>query len=87
MNYRITFSRRAEKDYDLIKRSPLKKKAKTILLALENNPYIPPLEELSGNLKGAYSKRLNIKHRIVYEIYEKEKAVKILSMWSHYENL
>lgn len=87
MSYKIIFSRRAEKDYELIKRSPLRKRAKTILFTLEQNPYKQPLEELSGNLKGTYSKRLNVKHRIVYEIRENEKVVKILSMWSHYESL
>jgi len=87
MNYKIVFSKRATKDYELIKKSPLSKKAKAILLILENNPYEPPLEELSGNLKGVYSKRLNIQHRIVYQIHNDIKTVKLLAMWSHYEGL
>ena len=87
MDYKITFAKRAEKDYELVKRSPLAKKAKKILSDIKKDPYAPPLEELSGNLKGAYSKRLNLKHRIVYEIFDSERAVKILSMWTHYENI
>jgi len=85
MNYKIVFTKRGEKDYELVKRSPLHKKAKKILLDLEKDPYCPPMEELVGNLKGSCSKRLNIQHRIVYEVDKANKVVKILSMWTHYE--
>jgi len=87
MSYNIVFSKRATKDYELIKRSPLHKKAKAILLVLEKNPYESPLEELSGNLRGVYSKRLNRQHRIVYEIHNDIKTVKLLAMWTHYERI
>ena len=87
MNYQITYSRRAKKDYEQIKRSHLSTKAKEIIEKLKDKPYDPPIEELVGNLKGAYSKRLNIQHRIVYEVHEKEKTVRVLAMWTHYDKL
>ena len=87
MSYRIKFSSQAEKDYEFIKKSTLAKKAKLILKILQKNPYSPPCEKLKNNLKGAYSKRLNIQHRIVYEVREENKTVVILRMWTHYEKL
>jgi len=85
MRYNVRFSNRGSKDYDKVKRSPLIKKANKILDILENDPYSPPFEKLVDNLKGKYSRRLNIQHRIVYEIRESERVVVILSMWTHYE--
>ena len=85
MNYRIDFSNLGAKDLELIKKSPLRKRAYKILSILENDPYAPKFEKLSGNLKNACSRRLSRQHRIVYEIREEEKIVNILSMWTHYE--
>ena len=67
-----------------ILKSPLKKKLYTLMGIMENNPYAPPCEKLTGELTGLYSRRLNIQHRIVYQIYEEEKSIKIIRMWSHY---
>jgi Txe/YoeB family toxin of toxin-antitoxin system len=86
MNYRIEFTKRAAKDYELIKRSPLKGTAYKILQILKTAPYTKPFEQLKDNLKGACSRRLNLQHRIVYTIREEEKKIVILSMWTHYEN-
>ncbi|MCL2375104.1 MAG: Txe/YoeB family addiction module toxin [Firmicutes bacterium] len=85
MNYKIKFSNRGEKDFALVKKSPLKKKAFEILQVLEVDPYKKPCEKLQGNLQGSFSKRLNLQHRIVYEVRESEKIVNITAMWTHYE--
>ena len=82
--YRIVISKSAQKDKEKIKSIPtLKKKADNILAILRQNP--PPYEKLVGDLKTAYSRRINIQHRLVYQIFEEEKIIKIISMWSHYE--
>ncbi|GHU84462.1 Txe/YoeB family addiction module toxin [Clostridia bacterium] len=75
------------KDIEKIKNSNFVKKTIGILGLLENNPYQnpPPYEKLIGDLAGAYSRRINIKHRVVYQVMEKEKIIKILSMWSRYD--
>jgi len=86
MNYEIEFSNRGLKDLKIVQKSPLRKKALKILDTLEKNPYAPIFEKLSGNLKNAYSRRLNQQHRIVYEIRENEKIINILSMWGHYDD-
>ena len=65
--------------------SGLKPQARALLEILQKNPYQPPYEKLVGNLAGYYSRRINIQHRLVYEILETEKIVRILKMWSHYE--
>ena len=67
--------------------SGLKKKAKDLLSVIEENPYQnpPPYEKLVGDLAGAYSRRINIQHRLVYQVLEVEKIVKVLRMWTHYE--
>jgi len=87
MSYQIRFSRQAEKDFELIKKSPLKTKAFAILTILKTDPFQPQFEELKENLRGNYSRRLNKQHRIVYKINEKEKQITILRMWTHYEKL
>lgn len=84
-NWRIILSKQAKKDAKKIAGSGLKPQAQKILEVLQNNPYQPPYEKLIGNLEGYYSPRINIKHRLVYEIKEAEKMVKVLRMWSHYE--
>ena len=85
MSYKIKFSKRGAKDYETVKKSPLKNNALKIFSTLEINPYKPPVEKLKDNLQGVYSRRLNRQHRIVYEIHEKEKIITILAMWTHYE--
>ena len=87
MSYKIKYTKQAAKDFERIKKSPLKKKALQILQVLETNPFKQPYEKLSNNLQGYYSRRLNIQHRIVYEVREDEKFIAVLSMWSHYENV
>jgi Txe/YoeB family toxin of toxin-antitoxin system len=65
----------------------LKDKAQELLRIIENNPFQtpPPYEKLVGDLAGAYSRRINIQHRLVYQVLEKEKAIKVLRLWTHYE--
>ena len=82
--YKVLLSDRAVKDLELLKRANLSKKAKQIVDSLKENPYCLPYEKLVGNLKGLYSKRINIQHRLVYLIDDVNKVVLITSMWSHY---
>lgn len=83
--YRVVFSKQAEKDKKLLKQAGLDNKAKQILNILCINPFQnpPPYEKLLGDLKGKYSRRINITHRIVYKVVDDE--VIILRMWTHYE--
>lgn len=85
--YRIAFSRIAAKQTANLKAVKLDGKVKTLLKLLEENPFQnpPPYEKLVGELKTAYSRRINAQHRLVYQVYEEEKVVKIVSMWTHYE--
>ncbi|MBE9222926.1 Txe/YoeB family addiction module toxin [Cyanobacterium stanieri LEGE 03274] len=85
MVWRIEFSRRALKDAKKIKSANLDNNLKQLLQILKDNPYEPPYEKLLGNLGGYYSRRINIKHRLVYTIDENNKKVKVVSLWSHYE--
>ena len=87
MTWEIVFSRLAVKDAKKIAASGLKDKTKTLLDILAKNPLQnpPPYEKLVGDLAGAYSRRINIQHRLVYQIYPREKTVKIIRMWTHYE--
>lgn len=84
MSYKIEFTKNGLKDYKLIQKSQYSHIAKKLLLILETDPYVPPYEPLIGNYKGLYSRRINIQHRLVYEINENTKTVKIRSMWTHY---
>lgn len=85
--YMIVFTKRAQKDKALLKQAGLDEKAKALLGLLSDNPLRTPpsCEKLSGDLRGCYSRRINLKHRMVYEIFEEEKTVKVLAMWTHYE--
>ena len=87
MSWRIVFTRHAQKDAKKLASSGLKKKASALLETLKENPYQtpPPYEKLIGDLSGAYSRRINIQHRLVYQVLTDEKVVKVLRMWSHYE--
>ncbi len=83
----LYYTKQARKDAKKLSSSGLKGQAKSILEILKDNPYQypPPYEKLMGDLDGAYSKRINIQHKIVYQVLEYENAVKILRMWTHYE--
>ncbi len=85
IKWQIILSKQAKKDAKKLAYSGLKPKAEVILETLPNNPYQPPYEKLIGNLTGYYSRRINIQHRLIYEVKEAEKIVKVLRMWTHYE--
>lgn len=85
MKWSVVLSKQATKDAKKIAAAGLKGKAQKLLNVLQANPYEPPYEKLVGDLQGFYSRRINIQHRLVYEIFEQEKTVKVLRMWSHYE--
>ncbi len=84
--YKIVYTGQAQKDAKKLAGSGLKEKAQDILKIIKNNPFQKPasFEKLVGDLRGAYSRRINIQHRIVYQVYEKEKIVKVIRMWTHY---
>ncbi len=85
--YKLYFTSRAQKDAKLIKASNLKEKVEQLLKLIQHDPYIypPEFEILKGDLKGAISRRINKQHRLVYQVLEEEKAIKIIMMWTHYE--
>ena len=85
--YTILYTKKATSDIPKLKSAKLDKRAKALIDLLRENPYQspPPFEKLQGDLQRAYSRRINIKHRLVYEILEDEKTVKIVSLWTHYE--
>ncbi|MDH5694594.1 MAG: Txe/YoeB family addiction module toxin [Gammaproteobacteria bacterium] len=87
MTWEILFTKQAQKDAKKISQSGLKSKAQELLGIIEENPFQnpPPYEKLVGDLLGAYSRRINIQHRLVYQVYVEEKKVKVLRMWTHYE--
>ena len=87
MNWRIVFTKQAQKDAKKVTASKLKPKAEKVIEILRQNPFQTPptYEKLIGDLAGAYSRRLNIQHRIVYQVIADEKTVKIIRMWTHYE--
>jgi toxin YoeB len=87
VNYRLIYTKQAQRDAKKISRAGLKKNVLRLLEILEQNPFQSPprYEKLLGDLSGAYSRRINIQHRLVYEVLEKEKVVKALRMWTHYE--
>ena len=83
----LYYTKQAQKDARKLASSGLKTKAQQLLTILESDPWKtpPPFEKLVGDLTGAYSRRINIQHRLVYQVLEAEKAVKILRLWTHYE--
>ena len=86
--WRLYYTKQAQKDARKLASPPgLKKKAQELLSIIEQDPYQnpPPYEKLVGDLSGAYSRRINIQHRLVYQVLEKEKSVKVLRLWTHYE--
>ena len=87
MSWSIVYTRQARKDARKIASSNLKSQAQRLLDIVAQDPFQqpPPYEKLVGDLAGAYSRRINIQHRLVYQVYEAEHTVKILRMWTHYE--
>ena len=87
MSYELAYTSQAKKDPKKLKGTPLAKKAKELLEIIRQDPFAnpSPFEALVGDLNGAYSRRLNIQHRLVYQVLEDEKVVKVLRLWTHYE--
>ncbi len=85
--YQIFYTKTATKDLPKAKAAGLEEKIRILIDLIREDPYQTPpsYEKLMGDFKGLYSRRINIKHRLVYQVYEEEKAVKIVSLWSHYE--
>lgn len=85
--WRVVFTKQARKDANKISASGLRPKAEKLIDILRKNPYQtpPPFEKLIGDLTGAFSRRINIQHRLVYQILDNEKVVKVIRMWTHYE--
>ena len=83
--YKLVYTKQAKKDARKAASSGLKSKIEDLLEIIEENPFeeYPPYEKLVGNLEGAYSRRINFQHRLVYQVYEKEKVVKVIRMWTH----
>lgn len=86
MSWRVVYARQARKDAKKISKAGLRSKAEELLKVIEENPFSsqPPYEKLVGDLSGAYSRRINIQHRLVYQVLEEEKIVKVLRLWTHY---
>lgn len=87
MSWAVVFAKQAVKDARKIAAAGLKPKAQALLDVLRNDPFQnpPPFEKLVGDLEGAYSRRINIQHRLVYEVFKAERTVRVLRMWTHYE--
>lgn len=85
--WRIVFTTQAAKDARKVSRSGLKAKAEALLDILRSDPFQspPPFEKLAGDLAGAFSRRINIQHRLVYQVLRRERIVKVIRMWTHYE--
>ena len=87
VSWEIVYAKQAMKDAKKLAASGLKPKAQELLAILQGDPFQnpPPFEKLVGDLAGTYSRRINIQHRMVYEVFSKEKTVRVLRMWTHYE--
>ena len=87
MSYELIYTKQARKDAKKLKASPLAAGAKELLAIIQRDPFSdpPPFEALVGDLKGAYSRRINIQRRLVYQVLEEQKLVKVLRLWTHYE--
>ncbi len=87
VSWNLVYTKQAQKDAKKLASSNLQDKAQALLDVIQTNPFQnpPPCEKLVGDLEGAYSRRINIQHRLVYEVIESENTVKILRMWTHYE--
>ncbi len=87
MNWRVVFTQQAQNDAKKLSAAGLRPKAEKLIQILRENPYHTPpfFEKLLGDLSGAFSRRINIQHRLVYQILDEEKIVKVIRMWTHYE--
>jgi toxin YoeB len=87
VSWELVYTKHAQKDAQKLAASGLKAKAQELLAVVKLNPFQnpPPYEKLVGDLSGAYSRRINIQHRLVYEVFPDQKVVKVLRMWTHYE--
>ena len=87
MTWRVVFTKQARKDAKKLSSSQLRPKAEELLAILHQDPFQtpPPFERLVGDLRGAYSRRINIQHRLIYQVLEEEHKVKVIRMWTHYE--
>ena len=87
MSWSVLYTKQAQKDAKRLASAGLKDKAETLLDVLAEDPLKspPPFEKLVGDLRGAYSRRINIQHRLVYQVLEDDRVVKVLRMWTHYE--
>lgn len=87
MTWKLVYTKQAQKDAKKLASSGLKPKAQKLLALMAEDPYRkpPPFQKLIGDLAGAYSRRINIQHRLVYQVLEDEQVVKVLRLWSHYE--
>lgn len=87
MKWQIVFTKQAQKDARRLSAAGLRPKAELLLDILRENPYQnpPPFEKLVGDLAGAISRRINIHHRLVYQVFEEQRVVKVIRMWTHYE--
>jgi Txe/YoeB family toxin of toxin-antitoxin system len=87
VKWRLVYTKQAQKDAAKLAAAGLKEKAIELLDIVAQNPFQtpPPYEKLVGDLTGAYSRRINVQHRLVYQVYRKERTVKVLRIWSHYE--
>lgn len=87
VKWQVVYAKHALKDAKKIAAAGLKGKAQALLEVLEIDPFQnpPPYEKLVGDLEGAYSRRINIQHRLVYEVFKKERTVRVLRLWTHYE--
>jgi len=87
VSWRLVYTKQARKDAKKLAGAGLKEKAQALLAVLERNPFQnpPPYEKLAGDLAGAYSRRISIQHRLVYQPFKAERVVKVIRMWTHYE--
>jgi len=87
VTWKLYYTKQAQKDARKLASTGLKNKAQELLQIIEQDPYQkpPPYEKLVGDLAGAYSRRVNIQHRLVYQVLEEDKAIKVLRLWTHYE--
>ena len=87
VKWTLVYTKQAQKDAKKLTAAGLQIKTQQLLKIIETNPFdkTPRYEKLAGDLEGAYSRRINIQHRIVYQVYQKEKIIKIIRMWTHYE--
>jgi len=87
VTWKLVYTKQAQKDAKKLASSGLKPKAQGLLALIAEDPYRkpPPIEKLIGDLVGAYSRRINIRHRLVYQVLEDERVVKVIRLWSHYE--